>query len=221
MSFLKKHKHQEDEAWLMTYADTITLLMSFFIILLSLCEPKQERMEAFGEMVAESMGKQVSKPFTELNQDIQKMIAKNQLEEVMSVEETSKGLVIDISSSSFYESGSAEFKKEAIPTLLDLSLILKDFDYDDYSMKVSGHTDDAPMKGKGQFPTNWELSGARATRVVRFLIEEGLEKSRLSAQAYADTRPKVPNLDDKGTPIPENRELNRRIEIAVERNDHH
>jgi chemotaxis protein MotB len=193
--------------------------MAFFIILLSLCEPKQERMEAFGEVVSQAMGVEISKPFTELSSDIQAMIVQNTMEEVMSVEETDRGLVIEISSSSFYESGSAEFKKEAIPVLLDLSLLLEDFDYEDYSIKIAGHTDDAPIKSD-KFPSNWELSGGRAARVVRFFIEEGLNPELLSAEAFADTKPKVPNLDDKGNPIPENRELNRRIEIAVERSGH-
>jgi chemotaxis protein MotB len=218
MSFKHKKEEPEDEGWLMTYADTITLLMAFFVILLSLCEPKQEKMEVFGEVISEAMGKEVVKPFSELTSDIQAMITENAMEESMSVEETDRGILIEISSSSFYESGSAEFKKEAIPVLLDLSLILEAFDYEDYAINIGGHTDATPLSGAGMFATNWELSAGRATRVVRFFIEEGLDKERLTARAFADTRPKVPNDDEEGNPIPENQELNRRIEIAVERN---
>jgi chemotaxis protein MotB len=168
-------------------------------------------------VISEAMGQEVVKPFSELTSDIQAMITENAMEEVMSVEETDKGILIEISSSSFYEQGSAEFKKEAIPVLLDLSLILEAFDYEDYVINIGGHTDDTALSGAGMFATNWELSAARATRVVRFFIEEGLDKERMTARAFADTRPKVPNVDEEGSAIPENQELNRRIEIAVER----
>jgi chemotaxis protein MotB len=218
MAFHNRHKkkQEEDEAWLMTYADTITLLMAFFIILLTLSEPKQERIEALGAVLSEAMDSEISQPFTDLNQNIQMMIVENMMEESMSVEETNRGLVIEIASSSFYESGSAEFKKDAIPVLLDLATLLAEFDYEDYTIKVAGHTDDSPINST-LFPSNWELSAGRATRVIRFFIEEGIDSKRLSVEAFAETKPKVPNLDDKGNPVPENRELNRRIQIAVER----
>jgi chemotaxis protein MotB len=68
-----------------------------------------------------------------------------------------------------------------------------------------------------RFPTNWELSAARAARIVRFFGENQVEKNRLKASGFADTKPKVPNLDDQGRPIAENRATNRRIEVKVER----
>ncbi len=75
---------------------------------------------------------------------------------------------------------------------------------------IEGHTDDRPIVGGGAFATNWELSTARATRVLRYLVEaQGLPASRLSAAGYADQRPVVPNDTE------EHRSQNRRVEIVI------
>jgi chemotaxis protein MotB len=188
------------------------------VLLISISEPNKEKFEQVKEQLSEQLQEEISKPFEELRQDIQAMISEQMLDETVSVEETERGIIIEISSSSFFESGKAQFKAASVPILLDISAILQDFDYEDYLIEVEGHTDDVPLKGSGQFPSNWELSGARASGVVRFFIEEGLEKDRMRAKAFADTQPKVPNIDENSNPIEENREINRRIAIKIERN---
>jgi len=77
-----------------------------------------------------------------------------------------------------------------------------------------GHTDDAPINTP-RFPSNWELSTARATGVVRFLISADVQPERLKAAGYADVRPKFRNRELFGEPIPENRTKNRRISIRL------
>lgn len=206
-----------EDDWLTTYADAITLLLCFFVLLISVSEPDEGEFKKVRKAFMQAVEVVEEEPMAELAEDISQMISENMLGEMMSVEETEKGLIVEIASSSFYESGSAEFKELAIPVLLDLTLLLEQFDVEDYTIEVEGHTDDVPMSGKGAYPTNWELSAARATRVVRFFIEEKLDKQLMRARAYADTEPKVPNLDEFGNPIPENRELNRRIAIRIER----
>ena len=81
-------------------------------------------------------------------------------------------------------------------------------------LQVDGHTDDDPINTP-QFPSNWELSTARATGVVRFLIEADVQPERLKASGYADVKPKLPNRDLFGEPIPENCKKNRRISIRL------
>ena len=66
-----------------------------------------------------------------------------------------------------------------------------------------------------RFPSNWELSAGRATGVVRFFIDEGMQTHRLKAAGFAETRPKVPNRDAQGAPISENQAINRRVLIRV------
>lgn len=216
---LKKPKNDsQDEDWMVTYADAVTLLLCFMVLLISVSEPKDAEFKKIQAAFMKAVESQIENPFTDLYNDIQSMISENMLEGMMSVEETEDGLVVEIASSSFYEPGSATFKPEAIPVLIDLAVLLEEFDYEDYLIEVEGHTDDVPMSGDNPvFPTNWELSAGRASQVARFFEQENLEHERLRVKAFADTEPKVPNLDERGEPIPENREINRRIAIKVER----
>ena len=85
-----------------------------------------------------------------------------------------------------------------------------------FNIEVEGHSDDTPIRTK-QFPSNWELSAARASRVVRFFIEEKMASFRFQAIGFAETKPKVPNRDAEGKPIKQNQMTNRRIELHVER----
>lgn len=219
MSFIKKHHEEAEEGWLMSYADMITLLLCFFVIILSLMTMNKSDSEAVEEQLQGAFSGQVTeKPFTKLMEKIISLIEQKQMESEMSVEENSKGLTLELSSASFYQPGSAEFKPEAIPVLEEIVGMLNDFAAEDYLVVVEGHSDDVPISTK-QFPSNWELSASRATRVVRFFIEKGQEKERMRAMGFAEVDPKVPNLDEFGNPIPENRELNRRIVIRIERRE--
>lgn len=219
MSFKKKHNEEAEEGWLMSYADMITLLICFFVIMLSLMTMKKSDSESVEQEIKEAFSGQVSeKPFTKLLEKIMILIETKQMESDISVEETDNGLVLELASGSFFKPGSAEFQEAAVPVLKDLATLLNDFDYEDYLVIVEGHTDDVPIK-TAKFPSNWELSSARASSAVRFFIDEGQEKEKLRVSGFADVEPKVPNLDEFGNAIPENRELNRRIAIRVERRD--
>ncbi|MBY0355359.1 MAG: OmpA family protein [Rickettsiales bacterium] len=213
----KKEAH-EDESWLLTYADFITLLMCFFIIILSMSEPKQADVELLQDALEEFNKNTVDKPkpFNQLFDKLQMAIAELQAEEAISIEKTNRGVLLELSASSFYDSGSANFRPEAIPVLEKMAEVLANFDYEDYLVQIDGHTDDSPMQSS-LFASNWELSAVRATTVVRFLIEHGMEKDKMRASGFADILPKVPNIDEFGNAIEENRELNRRVVIKIER----
>lgn len=218
----KKGHIEEDETWLITYADMITLMMAFFIILVAMSKPdagKQQKvseaLKAAGFSDEETKGES---PFDTLKEEVEVMVEQNQLEQQISVEQTDDGIQLELSSSSFYYPGSAKFRKEAIPILDQVADILKDFDYDAYEIDVEGHTDDVPIQSD-TYPSNWELSAGRATNIVRFFIADGLKPQIMKASGYADVKPKVPNIDPQGNPIPANRELNRRVAIRIERTE--
>ncbi len=124
------------------------------------------------------------------------------------------GVVIDFETGSFFRPGSAELLPKAEEILLEIAYELSQSPYDLYFVDVEGHTDDAPINTP-QFPSNWELSTARATGVVRFLISADVQPERLKASGYADVKPKFPNRDLFGEAIPENRKKNRRISIRL------
>jgi chemotaxis protein MotB len=86
--------------------------------------------------------------------------------------------------------------------------------YEKYFINVEGHTDDIPIK-TARFPSNWELSAARASSVVRYFISLSLNSSRLSASGYADTKPKLPNSDLTGNVLKQNQAANRRVVLRL------
>jgi chemotaxis protein MotB len=124
---------------------------------------------------------------------------------------------IELASTSFFSAGSAQLKREAVPVLEHVLAQIKPFlAASDMVVKIEGHTDDTPSVSK-QFPSNWELSTARASNVVRFFIAKGIPANRLMVTGYADTKPKVANRDATGKAIPENQLLNRRVVITLSR----
>lgn len=126
--------------------------------------------------------------------------------EPISMEINERGLVIHIVEAALFESGQATLKPEAL-TILDR--IAKEIMNLPNQVRVEGHTDDRPITTT-RFPSNWELSSARATSVVRFLIEKhDLSPERLSALGFGEYRPLAPNISD------ENRAKNRRVDIVV------
>ena len=123
---------------------------------------------------------------------------------------------LEISSAAFFDSGSASLRKAGEAILHDVAAKLASDALRDYRITVEGHTDDAPI-ATARFPSNWELSTARAAAVVHYFLDQGIPAQRLRAAGYADTFPKVPNRDARGNPIPENQMMNRRVVIKLEK----
>ncbi|GAJ13378.1 unnamed protein product [marine sediment metagenome] len=106
-----------------------------------------------------------------------------------------------------YRSGSAKIEAKSFQSLNALCSVLQSTDY---FIRVEGHTDNIPINNP-EFPSNWELSTARAVNIVKYFVSEGdISPERLSAAGYADSKPVVPNVS-KG-----NRAQNRRVEIILE-----
>ena len=126
--------------------------------------------------------------------------------------------ILEMSSAAFFDSGSATLSAAGEAILRGELDKLDSDQYKDYEITVEGHTDDTPIH-TAQFPSNWELSTARASAVVHFLLDQGIPAQKLRAAGYADTFPKVPNRDADGNPIPENQAQNRRVVIKLEKID--
>ena len=125
---------------------------------------------------------------------------------------------LEIGSTAFFSSGSATLSKSGRAILRDVALTLQSDELNGYEITVEGHTDDTPISTP-QFPSNWELSTARAAAVVHCLIEQGVAAQRLRAAGYADSFPVVPNRSPDGTAIPQNQARNRRVVIKLEKID--
>jgi chemotaxis protein MotB len=123
---------------------------------------------------------------------------------------------LQVSSATFFASGSATLSGAGKTILRDVATTLKVPAFAGFHISIEGHTDDTPIS-TAQFQSNWELSTARAAAVVRFFLEQGLPPERLTAAGYADTFPIAPNRNADGSVIPENQGQNRRVVIRLER----
>jgi len=121
------------------------------------------------------------------------------------VETDQRGVVLRFEDSVLFDKGKAVLKPEAKSVLSKLSDLLKSVKN---PIRIEGHTDDLPIN-TAQFPSNWELSTARSTNVLRFLLEYGLDPKKLSAVGYGEYHPIVPNLNE------ENRKKNRRVDVVI------
>jgi len=124
--------------------------------------------------------------------------------------------IVELDSAAFFDRGSAGLSKAGEAILREVATSLRAEKYSDYQATVEGHTDDTPIN-TAQFPSNWELSAARAASVVRFLLDQGVAAQKLRAAGYADTFPKLPNRDAAGNPLPDNQAQNRRVVIKLEK----
>ena len=212
----KPKKREEDkEDWLVTYADAITLLMAFFVMLLTFAEYDIPAFEEAAAAIAEEVGgRQETTPTLQLQIDIQDVVFEMESDQVVVVTKDKKGLVIELASNAFFKLGSAEINEAAIPVLEGIVKTIAAPRYDYYMIDVEGHTDDDPIS-TAKFPSNWELSAGRASSVVRFFEEQGFLPGRLKATGYGSTRPKVPNRNEAGEAIPDNQAINRRVNVRV------
>lgn len=211
--------------WMVTFSDMTTLLLTFFVLLLSMASLDQRKIkEALGSLqgalgVLESgqkseMGKEeilsrldfvtkTKQSESKMLSGIRNYIEQANLSSTVSVVKTEKGISVRIMDSVLFESGSATLLDAAKPVLDKLSGVIKD---SPYNIMVEGHTDDIPIS-TAQFPSNWELSTARAISVAKYMISVGVKPDILSVAGYAQYHPVVPNI------TPENRAKNRRVEI--------
>ena len=280
----RKHgEHENEERWLLTYADMITLLMALFMVLFSISSVNiskyrtlQESLKAAfsgsvlpgGKAILQAGSqseKQKSSQDTAIpsivaiaptatNQNTSGASGSSRAAQSMSSARTSeqakalitaakieqqqlqalkarldaylkahglssqvqtvisrRGLVVRVLTDKvLFDSGQATLKAPGLPLLGEVANLLNV--EQNHQIAVEGHTDDVPI-ASAQYPSNWELSTARATTVVRYFISHGVSADRLTASGYADLHPIVSNATDHG------RQLNRRVEIVLLRNN--
>ncbi len=206
-----------DESWMTTYADAITLLMAFFVMLLNFSKIDIPKFEEAAAGIANEIGmgqKEQASPISIMKFDMQDVVYEMQADEVVEVETDDKGITIELASSAFYKPGSADLRHQALPVLKTMADMFKSPKYKYYNIEIEGHTDDDPIS-TARYPSNWELSAGRASGVVRYFISQGIDMERMKAIGYAETQPKLPNRDADGNPIKENQSENRRVIMRI------
>lgn len=193
--------------WIFSYADMVTLLLTFFILLFSFCKVDVEKFKS----VAESF-KPVppGTPFffegkESLLEAVAAQIQTTELSDEIYVTIDERGVVVSFHNSALFGPGSAELLPEGRKVLERFVQFLYALPND---VAIEGHTDDDPISTP-QFPSNWELSSARSSAVARFLEANGVQPVRLEVIGYGSTRPSFRN------DTPEKRALNRRVEVVI------
>jgi len=216
-------------AWMTTFGDMMTLLLVFFVLLYSFSSMDVEKFKGFisalqsqlgilegGQTISENpnidagtLGQdyaQAPQNIREIMRELNNYIEDNNLSDRVDVENKRKGLVISLTGEILYQQGRADIRDQGREVLAMISDILRDVPND---IMIEGHTDDVPIR-TDEFPSNWELSTARAVNVIKFLIEErNFEPARLSAAGYSEYRPVADNDTAEG------RAENRRVEVVV------
>ena len=146
------------------------------------------------------------KSLEELLVEVEGFLEQNQLQDVISANRTDQGVVLILQERLLFDSAEADLKPEGEPFLDKVALLLNSIP--NY-VRVEGHTDNRPIATR-QYPSNWELSGARASSVIRHILASGdYNEQRFIAAGYGDTRPIVPNDSV------ENLQKNRRVEMVI------
>ncbi|MBS0182832.1 MAG: OmpA family protein [Nitrospira sp.] len=236
---MAKHKHEEHEnheRWLVSYADFITLLFAFFVVMYSISSVNIGKYRTVSESIKAALNplanqsganqiisvgeaklalqgrnptdaKEVTiRRIRQLAQVIKDKQLKDMVAFVTIVQTINGDIVITIPDRLLFNSGEATVRTESLPFLEGLGGVILEMNR---HARVEGHTDDVPIR-TAQFPSNWELSAARAVMVVRVLSElYGVPADHLAAVGHADTRPVTANSDA------EQRAKNRRVEVVI------
>jgi chemotaxis protein MotB len=225
---------ENHERWLISYADFITLLFAFFVVMYAVSSVNLGKYKVFSDALGDAFGgagsaaptntevqslpipnpatrkrneqiKKEKEQMTRLAKDLASTLAPLVKEGKVRVTQNSRGVSVEINASVLFNPGDARLTDESREALTAVATLLKD---DAHAVQVEGHTDNVPIRNAA-YPSNWELSAVRAGTVVRLFIESGIAPSRMTAVGHADNQPVAPNTD------PESRARNRRVAVTI------
>jgi chemotaxis protein MotB len=227
-------KGESHERWLISYADFITLLFAFFVVMYAISVVNTGKYKALSDALGDAFGGRPAVPQASSTIEqlpLTNLIARKRLEAMrreqerlnilardlnaalaplvkngqVRVTQTGRGVTVEINAKVLFEEGQAALGGEARATLGAVASLLKN---DPHAIQVEGHTDKLPIANSA-FPSNWELSSVRASSVVRLFIEGGVAPERLTAVGHGANLPVAPNTDEAG------RARNRRVAVTI------
>ncbi len=232
---LDESKHKKDgpkgaPAWMVTYADMVTLLMCFFVVLLSFANMDVTKFREMMGSIRDALGVQrddagffaprvpptpklvldteLEQLYSEMGASFETALDDYGLGDSIEVETSGEGVMLRLEGSLIYQPGSASMNDEALAVLGRLAEMMSDVYLEDMMLMVEGHTDAAQISGD-RYPSNWELSSARAAGALRTLLDLGVPDSQVVALGFAASRPLATN------DTPEGRARNRRVEFRM------
>lgn len=241
---MRKKEREETKkgspAYMTTYADMMTLLLTFFILLFSMSSIDASKFKAFIESFSTSHGimdgaesilngagiatndvdpfssnveeenaYSIEEEMRMIKEQLEKFVAREKLEYKVEVTQDGDEVILRLEDILLFDTGKADIKPAAVPVLSTLGQELSSYVEAGYRLRFEGHTDNVPIKTM-QFPSNWELSAARAIAVAQFFVNEmDFEPHSISAEGSGEFRPIADNDS------PEGRSKNRRVEIKI------
>ena len=223
-----KNDDMGESSWMDTYADTITLLLTFFILLYSMSAVDSQKLKQLSEALQKSLEgstavtkvmdindikvdiDKAKKDAKEVKEDLEKKVNKvienNNLNNVIKVRQEDRGIILQLDETILFDSGRDELKPTSIQALDTITTLVNGMDND---ILVEGHTDNVLIHNS-RFASNWDLSTARAVSVVSYFVEKkGIKPTRFAVKGYGEFKPLVDNS------TPENRAINRRVDILI------
>lgn len=231
----RKQAHAEehpDERWVISYADLVTLLFGFFLLLYATADQNITKMQslarglsdAFNVPVKEGAGgssildggtgviperndaADLAFDFESIRRRIEQEASASGLQDKVIVKQEADRIILRLADNLVFPSASADVREDAKPLL---KIVANALASSQQEVRIEGHTDNIPLS-TSRYPSNWELSSARATAVLRYLVEQlGVAPGRLFAAGYGEFRPIANNA------TPEGRALNRRADIVI------
>ncbi len=233
----RKNFDDEDDKpdrWLVSYADFITLLFAFFVVMYSISAVNEGKYRVLSRSLGTAFGQKLS-PATEMPgsttnnslpsalksasplrnveaeqmngvaKDLSQVLDPLVQQGVIRVSQSSRGVDIEINASLLFASGAAKLTEESLRVIGAIAAVLNTQRYD---LEIDGYSDDQPISSP-LFPSNWELSAVRASSVARQLVSDGIAENRLRVVGFGSNNPILPN------DTPENRARNRRVELVI------
>ena len=235
--YLDQRQSDNHERWLVSYADFITLLFAFFVVMYALSTVSEGKYRVLSDSLVNAFGSKALAPVApaplplplprelaprriirpgeaqgrareqmrSIGQDILKVLGSLVRNGQVKVTQSNRGISVEINASVLFASGQAQLRPESGRVLQQVARVLA---ATQQGIQVEGYTDDEPIS-TAQFPSNWELSAARAASVVRLFIDSGVSGQRLCVVGYG------PNRAITGNDTPEGRARNRRVTVVI------
>jgi chemotaxis protein MotB len=212
---------ENNERWMVTYSDLITLLMIFFIVMYSMSQVDAQKFKFMASSLSQVMGGQSPnildyngpsvingevQQLEQVHQQVQEYIESNNLGNSIKIYSQERGLVISLKDTMLFSSGQSELSTEAQKIVRKVGISLRGLN--NY-IRIEGHTDNLPIS-TSEYRSNWELSTSRATSVLHYLLADpNLSPQKFSATGFGEYRPIASNEKEPG------RSLNRRVDIVI------
>lgn len=221
----KRGPHPKPERWMVSYADFITLLCAFFVVMFAVAQEDRGKAQDVAESVRRALADGPSRtqpaaaatssastpmpgqpellaPFQKLRQELADEIASGTMQ--ASLED--RGIVVSLREKGFFSSGTDTIHQDSFPSMAKVALLIRDLPN---SVRLEGHTDSVPIHNE-RFRSNWDLSAARSIAVLSwFESHYGIPPQRFTVSGSADNQPVAGNDSEEG------RAQNRRVDIVI------